>query len=141
MMRKIFRNKLVVYCLIAPSIGGFIFILYMLLTTQMNKNFYTHNDLWSGLLFPLLGSPVLGLVYCVPAFITYIFSELLFFLKFNNKATEVGLILIFGGIASMLFTLIVLPYSSPSFRLMTFFIGIICSGVAEYISYYNRSLA
>jgi len=136
-MKKIFRNKIIVYCLIAPSIGGFIFMLYMLLTTQMNKDFDIYDDLWNSLLLPLLGSPILGLVYCIPAFITYIFSELLLLLKFDNKVINIGLILIFGGIASMLFTLILLPYSSSSFRLMAFFIGMICAGIAEYILYCN----
>lgn len=115
-------------------------MLFMLLTTQMNKKFDFHNDLLSDILLPLLGSPILGLIYCIPAFLTYLFSEILLFLRINNKIINIGLILIFGGVASMLFTLIVLPYSRLSFRLMTFFIGILCAGVAEYIFYSNVKL-
>lgn len=141
-IKEILKQKVVTYCLFAPFIGGFIFVLSIFIEVQfssLNNKILPMEDIFSDLVLPLLGAPLLGLIYIVPAFITYVFSEVCLLFKPTHNLISLIVIMIFGGIASTVYTVLILPDSQNQFKILTSLIGLISSGMAEYLSAHNSS--
>ena len=141
-IKEILKQKFITYCLFAPFIGGFIFMLSIFIEVQFSSlnNKIPMEDIFSDLVLPLLGAPLLGLIYIVPASITYVFSEVCHLFKPTHNLISLIVIMIFGGIASTVYTVLILPDSQNQFKILTFLIGLISSGMAEYLSAHNRSI-
>lgn len=135
-MKKILTKKFVIYCLLVPFAGGFIFSSYLLIQVQLRStnSFELPYSFLTDVLLPIVGSPFLGLVYIIPAFLTYIFSEVISLLKLKATMISFLLIMFFGGIVSFIYTINILPYSQNELRILTFLIGLIGAGLAEFIS-------
>lgn len=141
-IKEILKQKVVTYCLFAPFIGGFIFVLSIFIEVQfssLNNKILPMEDIFSDLVLPLLDAPLLGLIYIVPAFITYVFSEVCLLFKPTHNLISLIVIMIFGGIASTVYTVLILPDSQNQFKILTSLIGLISSGMAEYLSAHNSS--
>lgn len=107
--------------------------------SSSNNSILAENVL-SNVLLPLLGAPLLGLIYIVPAYITYIFSEVCLLFKPTHNLISLIVIMIFGSIASTVYTALILPDSQNQFKILTFLIGLTSSGMAEYLSAHNSSI-
>ncbi|SJM65166.1 hypothetical protein A1232T_00102 [Psychrobacter piechaudii] len=82
--------RFVIYCLLTPSVGALIFNLYLLISIQFNSEsvFAIPDDFLSSVLLPIVGSPLLGLLYFIPALLTYVFAEILL-VQVKNKRHQV----------------------------------------------------
>ena len=127
--------RFVIYCLLTPSVGALIFNLYLLISIQFNSEsvFAIPDDFLSSVLLPIVGSPLLGLLYFIPALLTYVFAEILL-VQVKSKSIRLFLIIVFAAIITLTYTVLILPYSETEFRMFVLLFGAVGAGIAEYLS-------